>query len=62
MVKPYGADHLITIWTAEPVDAIGAVLADPKVTPQTLLQALMTRLDGKEASVAIQPLYTRETL
>lgn len=62
VVKPYGADHLITIWTAEPVDAIGAVLADPKVTPQTLLQALMTRLDGKEASVAIQPLYTRETL
>jgi hypothetical protein len=62
VVKPYGADHLITIWTAEPVDAIGAVLADPKVTSQTLLQVLVTRLDGKEASVAIQPLYTRETL
>jgi hypothetical protein len=62
IVKPFGADHLITIWTSEPVDAIGAVLADRKVTPETLLQALKTRLDGKEASVAIQPLYTRETL
>lgn len=62
IVKPFGADHLITVWTSEPVDAIGAVLADKKVTPETLLQALLTRLDGKEASVAIQPLYTRETL
>jgi len=62
VVKPFGADHLITIWTAEPVDAIGAVLADRNVTAAALLQALMTRLDGKEASVAIQPLYTRETL
>ncbi|GAA4178753.1 caspase family protein [Shinella granuli] len=62
VVKPFGADHLITIWTAEPVDAIGAVLADKAVTSETLLKALLTRLDGKEASVAIQPLYTRETL
>ena len=62
IVKPFGADHLITIWTAEPVDAIGAVLADRNVTAAALLQALTTRLDGKEASVAIQPLYTRETL
>jgi hypothetical protein len=62
VVKPFGADHLITIWTAEPVDAIGAVLAGKAVTPETLLQALLTRLDGREASVAIQPLYTRETL
>lgn len=62
VVKPFGADHLITIWTAEPVDAIGAVLADRNVTAAALLQALMTRLDGKEASVAIQPLYTREAL
>lgn len=62
VVKPFGADHLITIWTGEPVDAIGAVLADKTVTAETLLQALLTRLDGKEASVAIQPLYTRETL
>jgi hypothetical protein len=62
IVKPFGADHLITIWTGEPVDAIGAVLADRSVTAETLLQALLTRLDGKEASVAIQPLYTRETL
>jgi len=62
IVKPYGADHLVVISTDEPVDAIGAVLADRDVTPATLLQALLTRLDGKEASVAIQPLYTRETL
>lgn len=62
VVKPFGADHLVTIWTGEPVDAIGAVLADRNVTAATLLQALLTRLDGKEASVAIQPLYTRETL
>jgi hypothetical protein len=62
VVKPFGADHLITIWTAEPVDAIGAVLADRGVTPETLLRALTTRLDGKAASIAIQPLYTRETL
>jgi len=62
VIKPFGADHLITIWTGEPVDAIGSVLADRAVTPATLLQALKTRLDGKEASVAIQPLYTRETL
>ena len=62
VVKPFGADHLITIWTAESVDAIGAVLADRNVTAATLLDALKTRLDGKEASVAIQPLYTRETL
>lgn len=62
IVKPFGADHLITIWTGEPVDAIGAVLSDKNVTAAALLQALSTRLDGKEASVAIQPLYTRETL
>jgi hypothetical protein len=62
VVKPFGADHLITIWTNEPVDAIGAVLADRSVTAETLLQALLTRLDGRQASVAIQPLYTRETL
>ncbi|MGQ3291184.1 MAG: hypothetical protein ACT6U0_03045, partial [Shinella sp.] len=62
VVKPFGADHLITIWTAEPVDAIGAALADKNVTAEAVLQALTTRLDGKEASVAIQPLYTRETL
>jgi hypothetical protein len=62
IVKPFGADHLITIWTAEPVDAIGAVLSGRDVTAEILLQALLTRLDGKEASVAIQPLYTRETL
>ena len=62
VVKPFGADHLITIWTNEPVDAIGAVLADKNVNAETLLKALLTRLDGKEASVAIQPLYTRETL
>lgn len=53
VVKPFGADHLITIWTAEPVDAIGAVLSDKNVTAAALLQALLTRLDGKEASVAI---------
>ena len=62
VVKPFGADHLVVIRTAEPVDAIGAVLADRKVTAEILLQALLTRLDGKEASIAIQPLYTRETL
>lgn len=62
IVKPFGADHLVTISTAEPVDAIGAVLADRNVTAGALLQALKTRLDGREASVAIQPLYTRETL
>lgn len=62
IVKPYGADHLVVISTDEPVDAIGAVLADRAVTPAALLQALLTRLDGREASVAIQPLYTRETL
>ena len=62
IVKPFGADHLVVISTDEPVDAIGAVLADRNVTPAILLQALLTRLDGREASVAIQPLYTRETL
>jgi hypothetical protein len=62
IVKPFGADHLVVIWTSEPVDAIGAVLSDRSVSPETLLQALLTRLDGKETSVAIQPLYTRETL
>ncbi|MCF3641120.1 caspase family protein [Rhizobium sp. TRM95111] len=62
IVKPFGADHLIVIATNEPVDAIGAVLARRDVTPATLLQALLTRLDGRDASVAIQPLYTRETL
>ena len=62
VVRPFGADHLVTIWTAEPVDAIGAVLADSNVTAAALLQALATRLDGRAASVAIQPLYTRETL
>ena len=62
IVKPFGADHLVVIATNEPVDAIGAVLAKRDVTPATLLQALTTRLDGKEASIAIQPLYTRETL
>jgi len=62
IVKPFGADHLIVIATNEPVDALGAVLAKPDVTPAVLLQALVTRVDGKDASVAIQPLYTRETL
>jgi hypothetical protein len=32
------------------------------VTAAALLQVLATRLDGRAASVAIQPLYTRETL
>ena len=62
VVRPFGADHLVTIWTAEPIDAIGAVLADSNVTAAALLQVLATRLDGRAASVAIQPLYTRETL
>ncbi|QRM55462.1 hypothetical protein [Sinorhizobium sp. BG8] len=60
IVKPFGADHLVAIATNEPIDAIAAVLAGNDATPDTLLQALLTRLDGKEASVAIQPLYTRE--
>lgn len=62
VVEPFGADHLIVISTNEPVDAIGAALASKNVDAATLQQLLMTRIDGTDTSVAIQPLYTREKL
>ena len=62
VVEPFGADHLIAISTNEPIDAIGAALASKNVDASTLLQLLMTRIDGTDTSVAIQPLYTREKL
>ncbi|WP_158025925.1 caspase family protein [Pararhizobium arenae] len=60
VVEPFGADHLVVISTNEPIDAIAALLAQNKVDAESLLQLLLSRLDGKEAAVAIQPLYTRE--
>ena len=60
--KPFGADHLIVISTNEPIDAIGAALASKSVDAATVLKLLVTRLDGTDTSVAIQPLYTREHL
>ena len=60
--NPFGADHLIVISTNEPIDAIGAALASKSVDAATVLKLLVTRLDGTDTSVAIQPLYTREHL
>lgn len=62
VVQPFGADHLITIATNEPVDAIGAALANKAITAGQLLKLLMTRIDGTDTSISIQPLYTREHL
>ncbi|MDW5313866.1 caspase family protein [Rhizobium sp. PL01] len=62
VVEPFGADHLIVIATNEPIDAIGAALASKNVDAATVLQLLLTRVDGTDTSVAIQPLYTREKL
>ena len=62
VVEPFGADHLIVISTNEPIDAIGAALASKSVDAASVLKLLVTRLDGTDTSVAIQPLYTREQL
>lgn len=62
VVEPFGADHLVVISTNEPIDAIAALLAQKKVDAASLLQLLLSRLDGKDVAVAIQPLYTREKL
>ncbi|MCV9965326.1 caspase family protein [Pararhizobium sp. BT-229] len=62
VVEPFGADHLIAISTNEPIDAIGAALASKNVDASTVQQLLVTRIDGTDTSVAIQPLYTREKL
>ncbi|MDQ0320139.1 putative caspase-like protein [Pararhizobium capsulatum DSM 1112] len=62
VVEPFGADHLVVISTNEPIDAIAALLARKNVDAASLLQLLLSRLDGKETAVAIQPLYTREKL
>lgn len=61
VVEPFGADHLIVISTNQPVDAIGAALNSPDITPAALLGLLSARLEGTpDTSVAIQPLYTRK--
>lgn len=62
VVEPFGADHLIAVSTNEPIDAIGAALASKNVDASTVLQLLMTRIDGTDTRVAIQPLYTRGKL
>lgn len=62
VVEPFGADHLVVIATNEPMDAIAAALAGKNVTAATIQQLVLTRLDGTDTSVAIQPLYTREKL
>lgn len=62
VVEPFGADHLVAISTNEPIDAIAALLARKRVDAADLLQVLLSRLDGTDTAVAIQPLYTREKL
>ncbi|WP_275790935.1 caspase family protein [Pararhizobium gei] len=62
VVKPFGADHLITIATNEPVDAIGVALTGKTIDAAQVLKLLMGRIDGTDTSVSIQPLYTRERL
>ncbi len=62
VVEPFGADHLIALSTNEPIDAIGAALASRNVDASIVQQLLMTRIDGTDTSVAIQPLYTRGKL
>ena len=62
VVAPFGADHLVAISTNEPIDAIAALLARKRVEAADLLQVLLSRLDGTDTAVAIQPLYTREKL
>jgi len=60
VVEPFGADHLVVIATNEPVDAIGAVLANPDIDASALLKVLQARIDATDSSIAIQPLYTQD--
>ncbi len=62
VVAPFGADHLVVISTDEPIDAIAALLGQKRVDAADLLQLVLSRLDGTDTAVAIQPLYTREKL
>ena len=62
VIEPFGADHLVVMSTNEPIDAIAALLAQKRVDAADLLQVLLSRFDGKDTAVAIQPLYTREKL
>jgi hypothetical protein len=58
VVAPFGADHLVTISSNEPLEAIGRAL-ERGMTPKELLSLLSARIDGKDAAVGIQPIYTR---
>jgi hypothetical protein len=58
VVAPFGSDHLVTVASNEPLEAIGRVLVRG-VTPKELLQILSARIDGTDTAVAITPIYTR---
>jgi hypothetical protein len=58
VVAPYGSDHLVTISSDEPLEPVGRAL-QRGVTAKELLQILETRIDGKDATVAISAIYTR---
>jgi len=58
VVPPFGADHLVTIASNEPLEAIGQA-AGRGVNPKELLGVISERIDGKDASVSIFAIYTR---
>jgi hypothetical protein len=58
VVEPFGSDHLVTIASDESLEAIGRDI-ERGIVPKELLVLLTQRLDGREASVSILPLYTR---
>ncbi|MDB5523829.1 MAG: caspase domain protein [Rhizobium sp.] len=59
VVAPFGSDHLVTVTSNEPLEAIGRAMARG-VTPKELLQSLSTRIDGTDTAVAVTPIYTRK--
>ncbi|MBL0374844.1 caspase family protein [Rhizobium sp. KVB221] len=58
VVPPFGSDHLVEISSDEPLEAVGRAM-ERGVAPKELLQMLTSRIDGKIASIAIIPIYTR---
>jgi hypothetical protein len=58
VVAPFGADHLVTIASDQPLEAVGRAM-ERGATPKEILQALSSRIDGTDTAIAIVPIYTR---
>lgn len=59
VVPPFGADHLVMLATDEPLDVIGEQIRSG-ISPKALIELITQRLDGRDVSVALQPLYSRK--